>query len=112
MVALMKESERPLGADEWCVLKHLESHSNEFMSAADIGRHADRKSRFLEDPCWAYPALRGLWELGLVETDAGDGYRVKSQVANLSEGSKRHIAPHLRAILEQSHRKIDLSGFV
>jgi hypothetical protein len=109
---LMMESERSLGGDEWCVLKYLETHPNEFMDAMEIARHADRKSRFLEDPLWAYPALRGLWELGLLETEGGDRYRVKSRAVVTSAGSKRFIAPHLRAILEQSHRKLDLSRFV
>jgi len=107
----MMEIDRSLGGDEWCVLKYLENHPNEYRTAMEIARHADRKSRFAEDLHWSFQAVRGLWELGLIETDDGDRYRVKAPVANISEGSKRFLAPDLRAILEQSQRKFDLSGY-
>jgi len=104
-------SERSLGSDEWCVYRYLESHPNEFIGASQIARHADKKSRFLDDPNWPAQALRGLWEMGLIETEGGGSYRLKPQSVNPSAVSKRFLAPELRAILEQSSRKIDLSRF-
>jgi len=108
----MQESERSLGGDEWCVLKYLESRPTEFIAAVEIARRADRKGLSFADPRWAYQALRGLWELGMIETEGGERYRVKTPEANVSEPAKRFIAPHLRAILEQSNRRFDLSGYV
>lgn len=99
-----------LDEDEISVLQYLKTRPNDLIAKMEIARRSDGKSRFLENPHWAEKALHHLADMGLIEDSAGK-YRVKTAPTTVSHKLKKHMAPHLRDILEQSSRKLDLSGY-
>lgn len=104
-----------LGVDENCVMLYLNNFPGEFINEREIARRADRKERFSEDPHWAHNALVQLTEMKLLETDGGGRYRQSSEPASrpakaAGPGAK-FMDPKLRAILEHSSHKFDLSRY-
>lgn len=107
-----------LGVEENCVMQYLNNFPGEFISEREIARRADGKHRFVEDPYWAHNALSELVEMKLIETDGAGRYRRVAQetketkVVRSGDSGAKFMDPKLRAILEQSGRKFDLSHFI
>lgn len=95
-----------LGADKECVLHFLNLWPDNYVSGAEIARRASGKSLYIEDPRWAKLALAQLIELNLVEFESSGKYRVKGPASVECVGQRRFIAPHWRAVLEQSGRPL------
>lgn len=108
-----------IGVDENCVMLYLNNFPGEFINEREIARRADRKERFLEDPHWAHNALLQLTEMKLLETDGEGRYRQvneqpgeqASQPAKPAGPRAKFLDPKLRAILERSNHKFDLSRY-
>lgn len=104
-----------LGVDENCVMQYLNSFPGEFISEREIARRADGKERFLANPYWAHNALSELIEMKLLETDGEGRYRqitgAASQLAKAAGPGAKFMDPKLRAILEKSGHKFDLSHY-
>jgi hypothetical protein len=98
-------------SDENCILQYLNNFPDEFITEMEISRRADGRERFQQDSHWAHYALAQLVESKLVESDGEGRYRLCYRRPGLSGPVKKFLAPHIREILEQSGRKIDLSGY-
>ena len=99
-----------LSADQNSVLQYLNNYPHDFVTEMEITHHADGRSRFLlQDRHWAQRVLTKLVELRLVDTDGSGRYRIHAEAASIF--GKKHLAPQVRAILEHSGLKLDLSGF-
>jgi len=101
-------------ADENCVMLYISNFPGEFINEREIARRADGKDRFLEDPYWAHYALSQLTDSQILETDGGGKYRLKPKQAapiKAVSPSAKFLDPRLRAILEQSDRKFDLTNY-
>ena len=106
----MKVEDHHLNADESCVLQFLKNWPDTFISAAEIARRADGKTRHRTEPRWAAPILGQLVTLKLAETDGHGKFRLVTGGMTVKHGGKkRFVAPHLRAILEKHERKFDFS---
>jgi hypothetical protein len=97
-----------LSKDEQCVYQYLKLWPDQFVSGIEISRRSDDKSRFLENPSWAGPALGQLLGLGLIETDGDGRYRLRAYSTVMVGGKSKFIAPHLMHILANSGQKFDI----
>ena len=65
--------------DEQAILEFLSAYPESFLSAVEIARKAAGRSRFTEEPRWAYPALSNLMARGLIEMNEGGHYCIKAR---------------------------------
>jgi hypothetical protein len=100
-----------IGVDENCVMQYLNNFPGEFINEREIARRADGKERFLADPYWAHNALYELTDMKLLETDGEGRYRLVNHQPKAASPGAKFMDPKLRAILEQSGRKFDLSKY-
>jgi len=106
------ETKEPLlSADENSVLQYLSNYPDDFVTEMEITRHADGRSRFLQDKHWAHTVLFQLVELQLVDTDGSGKYKLHPASPKKSCLRPKFLAPAVRDILEHSDHKLDLSGF-
>jgi hypothetical protein len=85
--------------DEKDVCSYLKTSGGQFVSAREVARRAGGKWRYRENPTWATPVLLRLVEMGILESDSSGYYRLRPRDP---KKPKKWIAPHIKAILEQS----------
>ena len=107
----LEAKEDLLGADENCILQYLRHYPDAFITEMEITSHADGRTRFKEDKHWAHNPLTQLLELRRVDTDGFGRYQIHVSVPKSNVLVRKHLAPHLREILEHSDHKFDLSSF-
>jgi len=107
---IMELNEALPGADGSCIMQYLKNYPADFVTEMEITRHADGRTRFLQDKHWAHTTLQQLLDLHLVETDGAGRYRIYS--VSPKDGCKRKfLSPQVRFILEHGSRSLDLSAF-
>ena len=107
----VEAKEALLSVDENSVLQYLNNYPDDFVTEMEITRHADGRSRFLQDKHWAHTVLFQLVELRLVDTDGSGRYKLHPASMKKASLRPKFLAPTLRDILEHSDHKLDLSGF-
>ena len=103
--------EELLGVDEKCVLQYLRNYPADFVTEMEVTRHADGRSRYLQDKHWAHIAFMQLLEAGLVDSDGSGRYRIHSSAPEKTGSKIKFLAPQIRDILEHNGHHLDLSGF-
>jgi len=85
--------------EEQKICTYLKSAPGQFVSARDIARRADGKSRYAKDPYWAAPILARLLEQKIIERDSTHSYRL---VVKPEKKPKKWISPQVQKILQKS----------
>jgi hypothetical protein len=92
-----------MNADPTEICQFLKSFQDQFVSGKEICRRAGGKWRFREEPTWALPILRRMFDSRIVETDIDGRFRLTQQTAaTKSTPKKRWISPAIQRILEQN----------
>ena len=95
-----------MDAVERQIYHYLKSRRPKSVSARDINRHVGSKRKFHYNPDWATPALLGMVERGILETDAEGFYRLKPIPPKETKG-KRWASPEIAELLKASGKAFD-----
>ena len=92
-----------MDADQTEICQFLKSFQDQFVSGKEICRRAGGKWRFREEPTWALPVLRRMFETRVVETDIDGRFRLTQQAASAKRTKKRMwLSPAVQRMLEKS----------
>ena len=89
-----------MDAEEREIYQFLKGWKNEFVSAKEVCRRAGGKSKYQEDRDWARSFLMRMTERGILESDDGGRYRIKSPKA--AESMQRWVAPQIADAFKSS----------
>jgi hypothetical protein len=103
----LEQAEAAMDSDETSIHMYLKSYPGQFVSAAEICRRAASKRRYREQPDWAVPILRRLFEKGLLESDATGHYRL-APARGKQKKTRRWVSPHIQKILNQSGKTFEI----
>ena len=92
-----------MDADQTEICQFLRTFQDQFVSGKEICRRAGGKWRFREEPTWALPILRRMFESKIVETDEDGRFRL-TQPSTPGKATRKKVwmSPAIQRILEES----------
>lgn len=90
-----------MDCDQSSICDFLKGFPGQFVPPRLIARRVGGKERYLEDPRWAIPVLKGLLRKGILEVNAHGHYRLQKEEPTHSR-NRLWLCPQIARLLQAS----------